>query len=44
MHVHASALDALVILAYMIILGAAWRTVAANKSDTALGRGMAFIY
>lgn len=44
MHVHASALDAFVILAYMIIIGAAWRTIAANKSESALGKGMAFIY
>lgn len=44
MHVHASALDALTVLAYLVIIGALWRTIEIQLADRPIGRAMAFIY
>lgn len=43
-HVHASALDALTVLAYLIILGALWRTASAQLAERPVGQAMAFIF
>lgn len=43
-HVHASSIDALTTLAYIIILGAIWRTVAAQYADRPIGSAMAFVF
>jgi hypothetical protein len=45
-HVHASTLDALTVLAYLIIIGAIWRTTAAtlDARGSAFGQAMQFIY
>lgn len=42
--VRASALDASIVFAYVIIFGALWRTVSANLSDHPAGQAMAFVY
>lgn len=44
MHVHGSALDALVMFAFLIIIGAFWRLGAARLSEKPIGRAMAFVY
>lgn len=44
MHVHGSALDAMVMFAFLIIIGALWRTTAIKLSDRSIGRAMAFVY
>ena len=44
MHVHASALDFLVWVAYLILFGLTWRFLAAKWSDKPLGKAMAAIY
>lgn len=43
MHVHASALDFLVVAAYVIIFGFVWRTLSARLSDSPIGQGMSTI-
>jgi hypothetical protein len=43
MHVHASALDFLVFVAYSIIFGFFWRLMAARWADKPLGKAMAFV-
>lgn len=40
MHVHASALDFLIIGAYMVIFSFIWRLIAARLSDSAFGKAM----
>lgn len=44
MHVHVGVPEFLAAVAYMIIAGFAWRTIASRYSDTALGQAMAYIY
>ncbi len=44
MHVHVSALHALVFLAYLLILGFLLRTAAAAWSDKPIGKALAFVY
>ena len=44
MHVHISAVSALVAFAYVIICGFAWRLIAAHNSQNAVGQAMAFLY
>jgi len=44
MHVHDSALQAAIVFAFVVILGAGWRIVSAHQSETPLGQAMAFIY
>lgn len=43
-HVHASTLDALTVFAYLIIFGAAWRSVAGQLSERPIGQAMAFVF
>jgi len=43
MHVHASALDFLIFVAYSIIFGFIWRLAAARWSDSPVGKAMAFV-
>lgn len=43
MHLHASALDAVVFAAYLLIIMAALRTLAAKIPDSAFGQGLAYI-
>jgi hypothetical protein len=43
-HVHASALDAVTVLAYIIILGAIWRTASAQLAERPIGQAMAFVF
>ncbi len=42
-HVHASALDFLVVAAYMLIFTFIWRLVAAKLADRPLGQAMAAV-
>lgn len=42
MHLHASALDFLVMVAYSIILGFLARIIAARYPDSAFGKALAF--
>jgi len=44
MHVHASALDFLIVGAYTLIFSFLWRLLAARCSESALGQGMAAVY
>lgn len=50
MHVHVGALEAIVFLLMLVILGAAWRTAAGhlaqsnNSTAVTFGEAMAFIY
>lgn len=44
MHVHASALDALIIAAYIILIGFLFRWLSARYPDSALGKALAFVY
>lgn len=44
MHVHVSALDALVTFAYVLILGFLWRMLAAYWADNAVGKAMSNLY
>ena len=44
MHLHASALDFLVIAAYLIIFGFLWRYVSARYADKPLGQAMSTIF
>lgn len=43
-HIHASALDALVVFAYLVIFGFIWRFLSARWSERPVGKAMAFIY
>lgn len=43
MHLHASAMDFLVFVAYSIIFGFLWRYLAAMYSDRPIGKAMAFV-
>lgn len=43
-HVHVGAVEALVFLAYLLILGFIIRSIQIRYSDTALGQALAFIY
>jgi len=43
MHNHVSAVDAAVVLAYVVIGAAIWRIVAARYADKPAGQAMAFI-
>lgn len=43
-HVHASALDAAVIAAYIIIIGAIIRTLAVKYEGKPIGAALAFVY
>lgn len=43
MHNHVSAVDAVVVFAYVIIGAAIWRTVSAHYADKPAGQAMAFI-
>ncbi len=49
MHVHIGALEAVVLILYLIIIGAGWRTLSAylatqDGTRKAFGEAMAFIY
>lgn len=44
MHVHAGLMHALTTFAYVIIIGFFWRLYSVSHADTALGRGMGFVY
>lgn len=44
MHVHDSALQAFIVFAMVLVLGAGWRIVSARISESALGQAMAFVY
>jgi hypothetical protein len=44
MHVHASALDALIIAAYLLVIGFLLRMIAARYKDSPFGQALAFIY
>jgi hypothetical protein len=44
MHIHLSALDALIFTLYLLIVGFLLRTIAGRNSDNALGKALAFIY
>ena len=44
MHIHVSAIEALKIFAEVIIVGFFWRLFSIQLKDTALGKGMAFVY
>lgn len=44
MHVHASALDFLIVAAYTLIFSFLWRMTAARCSESALGKAMAAVY
>lgn len=43
MHNHVSAVDGVVVFAYVIIGLALWRTVSAHLADRPVGQAMAFI-
>jgi hypothetical protein len=43
MHNHVSAVDAVVVFAYVIIGAVIWRTVAAHNAESPLGQAMAYI-
>lgn len=43
MHVHASAFDALVVVAYMLIALFVLRAIAVRYPESTLGKGLAFI-
>jgi hypothetical protein len=44
MHVHISVVEFAAAAAYIIIFGFLWRSLAAQWSDNAIGKAMAFIY
>lgn len=44
MHVHTSALQAVLIFAMVLLIGTVWRVVSAHKSESAVGKAMAFMY
>lgn len=44
MHVHVGALQAVVFLAYLLIIGFLLRTAAAVWKDRPIGKALAFIY
>lgn len=43
MHVHASALDFLVVMAYLVIGSFLWRQLAARMSESPIGKAMGAI-
>lgn len=44
MHVHDSALQAAIVFAMVIAIGAAWRIASARMAEKPLGKAMAFVY
>lgn len=44
LHVHDSALQALIVFAMVIVIGTGYRILAARLHDSALGKAMAFTY
>lgn len=44
MHVHASALQALIVFAFVAIIGVGWRIVAMRNADSPWGKAMGVIY
>lgn len=44
MHVHVSALDALITFGYIILFGFFWRLLSARLSDHPIGKAMATLY
>ncbi len=44
MHIHLSALEGIKVFLYVIIFGFFFRTMSAYLSQTAIGKGMSFIY
>ncbi len=44
MHVHVGALNALIFLAYLLIVGFSVRVISARFPDSPLGQALAFIY
>ncbi len=43
MHNHVSAVDAVIVAAYVVIFAAMWRTVSAHLADRPVGQAMAYI-